>query len=267
MTNKTKQLWIQEKKKILFIFIIFFICFNSFAQTDTIYFDSEWKNCPKELAAYYRIPPEKIKTKKAVGYKISNVDSVYVIKDYYLKTDKLQFKGFSKDKEAQVLVGKSRWFDEKGVQLETPNYDYKVKNNSKLLNWQPIFYINYFITVKSQFAAGLEFCLDCKDSTYNGILLLGFGYGLSSYDNNYFGLPDIHLSLNFPDGLSFIKIGGSNRNLYAMAGLSLLNAIDLGFGYSYPLIQDKIPELKGFTFGLTLRLTNHPDVYPQIKIM
>jgi hypothetical protein len=262
MKHTIKPLRIKKKRPPLFAFICLFICYNSFAQKDTIYFDSCWKNCSKEFAIYYRIQPEKIKTKKAIGYQIKNIDSVYSIKDYYLKTHKLQFQGYSKDKEAQELVGNSKWFDENETLLNAQNYNYKEKPTSKLLDWQPIFYINYSITIKSQFTGGLEFCLDCEDKSK---LFFGLGYGISSYDGKYFGLPDVHLSLN-TESLLFIKVGGSNRNLYSVAGFSLLNLIDLGFGYSYPLIQDKTPELKGFTFGLTFRITNNKDAYVPLRI-
>jgi hypothetical protein len=262
MRNKSKLLRISEKKSLLFIFICLFISYYSFAQNDTIYFDANWKNCSKELAIYYRIQPEKIETKKAIGYKIKNIDSVYSIKDYYLKNHKLQFQGYSKDKEAQELVGDSKWFDENETLLNTQNYNYKETHSLKLLEWQPIFYINYSITVKNQFAGGLEFCLDCENKNK---LFLGLGYGISSYDDKYFGLPDVHLSLN-TGSLLFIKAGGSNRNLYSLAGVSLLNVIDLGFGYSYPLTQDKTPELKGFTFGLTFRITNNKNAYIPLRI-
>jgi hypothetical protein len=262
MIYKIKQFWIQEKRLLLFAFIYFLISCNSFAQTDTIYFDPNWKNCSKELAAYYRIQPEKIETKKAVGYKIKNIDSLYSIKDYYLKNHKLQFQGYSKDREAQELVGISKWFDENEMLLNSQNYNYKEKRTYKLFEWQPIFYVNYSITVKSQFTGGLEFCLDCEDDNK---LFLGLGYGISSYDRRYFGIPDAYLSLNTANW-GFLKIGGSNRNLYSLAGISLFNFIDLGLGYSYPLTQDKIPELKGFTFGLTFRITNNKNAYGRLKI-
>jgi hypothetical protein len=262
MIYKIKQFRIQEKKSLLFTFTYFLISYNSFAQTDTIYFDAHWINCLKTSAVYYRIQPKKIAAKKAVGYKIKDIDSLYSIKDYYLKNHKLQFQGYSKDREAQELVGNSKWFDENEMLLNSQNYNYKEKHTFKLFEWQPVFYINYSITVKSQFTGGLEFCLDCEDRNK---LFLGLGYGISNYDNNYFGLPDMYLSYNTANW-GFIKIGGSNRNVYSMAGLTFLNLMDLGFGYSYPLIQNQTPELKGFTFGLTFRISNNKKVYTQLKI-
>ena len=264
MRNKIKQFWILEKRSFLFLFTFFFFCFNSSAQTDTISFGSNWKNCSKELAVYYRIQPKKVKTKEAIGYRINGIDSLYSIEDYYLKNNKLQFQGYTKDQQTQEFVGNSKWFDENGVLVNAQNNNYKsiYKKTSKLLGWQPIFYINYSITVKSQFTGGLEFCLDCEDRNK---LFFGLGYGISSYDHSYFGLPDAYLSYNTAK-FGFVKVGGSNRNIYTMAGLTFLNVMDLGFGYSYPVINDKSHEIKGFTFGTTIRISNNKKAYENLKI-
>jgi hypothetical protein len=253
-----------KKKSILFAFSFLFLGFNLFAQKDTTYFDVNWKECVKEQSMYYRIHPKKIKTKEAVGYKIEGVDSLYVIEDFYVNTNKLQFKGFALDKNAQSLVGNSNWYSENDSVSDFRDFNYNKKqaHQYKILDWQPIFYVNYSITIKSQFTGGMEFCLSCEDKSK---LFLGLGYGISSYDNHYFGIPDAYLSLNTANW-GFLKIGGSNRNLYSLAGLSLFNFIDLGFGYSYPLSQDKIPEIKGFTFGLTFRITNNKNAYGKLKI-
>ncbi len=253
------------KKNIFFLVVIFFsICYTSNAQTDTIYFDTNWKVCSKTLATYYRLPPEKIATKKAVGYKIKSIDSLYAINDYYSKTQKLQFQGFSADEEAKIIIGVSKWYDQNQTVLfsKNNNYNSKSKPFSTTKAWQPIFYINYAITVKSQFTGGLEFCLDCESKSK---LFLGLGYGISSYGKRYFGLPDVYLSYN-TEYLLFVKMGGSNRNVYSLLGVSLLNFVDLGFGYSYPILKDTAPELKSFIFGLTFRLTNNQDAYTPLKI-
>lgn len=262
MIKTNLQFCIIKKKSILFTFSFLFLSFNLFAQKDTTYFDVNWKACSKEIAAFYRLKPKKLKTKEAIGYKIEGTDSLYTIKDYYTKNNKLQFEGYSFDNSGESLVGKSKWYDKNGQFLDTQNYNHKERHTSKILDWQPIFYINYSITIKSQFTGGLEFCLSCEDKSK---LFLGLGYGISNYDNNYFGIPDTYLSLNTVNW-GFVKIGGSNRNLYSVAGLSLLNFIDLGFGYSYPLTQDKTPELKGFTFGLTFRITNNKKAYVPLRI-
>lgn len=257
-------LWLQIKKKNTLTTIILLICNYLQAQTDTIYFDTNWKKNTQELATYYRIPPVKIKTKEAVGFKIKNIDSVYSIKDYYLKSHKLQYAGHSKDIAGLESVGYSQWFDENGNIINSYNNSYLYKSTSKLslLDWKPIFYINYSITVKSQFTGGLEFCLSCQQDNK---LFLGLGYGISRYNNEYFVLPDTYISFN-TNGLLFAKIGGSNRNIYSLVGVSVLNLTDIGFGYSFPITNDKTPELKGFTFGITFRITNNSKAYIPLRI-
>jgi hypothetical protein len=264
--HPTKQLNAIIKKIIKYCSLIVFILLASktSAQNDTIFFGQNWKKSNKETALYYRIKPIKIKTKTAVGYKITDTDSLYVINDYYLKSNKIQFQGYSKDLEAEYLVGNAKWYNENDDTSETRNFNYQVNNNTprfRIPEW-PILYLGYSIATKSQFTGGLEFCLDCKEENK---LFLGLGYGITSYDGKYYGLPDMHLSYNIQKSL-FIKAGASDKNAYALAGLTFLNMIDLGFGYSAPFDREKIPVVKGFTFGVTFRFTNNKNVYGRLRM-
>src|ERR1700756_2652582 len=112
--QESKSFYFLPKRQVTYYFLGILFLFSSkiIAQNDTIYFDENWKNTSKETAIYYRIKPVRIKTKKAIDYKIENIDSVFVIKDYYLKNNILQFEGYSKDKDGQYLVGKAKWYDE-----------------------------------------------------------------------------------------------------------------------------------------------------------
>ena len=235
----------------VYLFIIFFLLSSKiFAQKDTIYFDKDWQIVSKENALYYRIKPSKIKTKKAVGYNIKNIDSLFVINDYYIKTNTLQFKGYSEDYNANYLAGKAEWFNENGNKIDTKDFNYKNINHPKFkLPELPIFYLDFKVANKSLLTGGLEFCLDCKNKDK---LLLGAGFGITnSYNGNYYGVPDIHLSYN--KNLLFLKTGSSHKNAYVLGGFSLLNLIDLGIGYSFPYSNEKTPLYKGFTTGITLR--------------
>jgi hypothetical protein len=128
-----------------------------------------------------------------------------------------------------------------------------------------IFDVNYSIADKSLLTGGIELCLNSEN--YNK-LFFGIGYGITnSYDGNYYGLPDIHLSYN-TQYLLFLKGGVSTKHAYLVSGLTLFNMIDLGFGYSHPFSENKIPEIKGFTLNTTFRFTNKPKkIYTQMKIM
>jgi hypothetical protein len=264
--HSTKHLYIFLKKPTLYHLLIIFIFLTSkaSAQNDTIFFDSNWKKSTKDAALYYRIKPLKIKTKDALGYKIKGIDSLYMINDFYLKSNKIQFQGYSKDYEGDFLVGNAKWYNEKGNNSDTREFNYNPNNNTsgfKIPEW-PIIYLGYSIATKSQFTGGLEFCLDCKEENK---LFLGAGYGITSYDGKYYGLPDIYLSYNIQKSV-FIKAGSSDKNAYALAGLTFLNIIDLGFGYSAPFNKDKPPVIKGFTFGLTFRFTNNKNVYGRLRM-
>ncbi|MFH6992301.1 hypothetical protein [Flavobacterium sp. FlaQc-48] len=254
-----------SKKEVTYCLLGILLLFSSkiTAQNDTIYFDQNWKNTIKNSAVYYRINPVKIKTKNAIGYKIESVDSLYVINDYYVKNDKLQFAGYSKDKDGQYLVGKAKWYDENNKLLDSRDFNYKTNNVNKFkFPERPIIYIDYKIATKSQFIGGMEFCLDCEDKNK---LFLGLGFGLTSYNHTYYGLPDLHLSYNRE--VLFVKSGLSDKHAYALAGVTFLNVIDLGFGYSQPFNNDKIPVIKGFTFGTTFRFSNNRKAYTQIRFM
>lgn len=236
------------------------------AQNDTIFFDKNWKISTKDSALYYRIKPQKINTKSAIGYRIKNSDSLFIIKDYYLNSNKIQFQGYSKDFTGEYLVGKAKWYDENNGAIDTREFNFKENYNTPkfgIPNW-PILYLNYSIADKSLFTAGLEFCLDCKDKNK---LFLGAGYGITnSYNGKYYGLPNIHLSYN-TEYLVFLKAGSSSKSAYTMTGLTLFNMIDLGIGYSFPYNKEKIPTYKGFTTSITFRFTNNKNVYGKFKIM
>lgn len=258
-----------EKKKYIFysiITILFLLASKITAQNDTIFFDNNWRISSKETALYYRIKPLKIKTKDAVGYKIKNIDSLFLITDYYLNNNKIQFQGYSRDYEAKYLEGKAKWYNENEDTIDTREFNYKENNNApkfRIPDW-PILYLNYSIADKSLLTSGLEFCLDC---TSKNKLFIGAGYGITNSSNGkYYGLPDIHLTYN-TEYFLFLKAGSSNRNTYAMGGITLLNIIDLGFGYSFPYNKEKIPSYQGFTTSITFRITKNKNAYNKLKIM
>lgn len=236
------------------------------AQNDTIFFDKNWKTSNREIAFYYRIKPLKVKTKDAIGYKIKNIDSLFVIKDYYLINNQLQFQGYSSDYKAEQLFGRAEWFNKDGKMIDSNNFDYKKNTNNskfKIPEW-PIIYLNYSIADKSLFTGGLEFCLDCKNKNK---LFLGAGYGITnSYNGKYYGLPDIHLSYN-TDYLLFVKAGSSSKNAYAVGGLTVFNMIDLGLGYSFAYNKEKIPTYEGFTASISFRISKNKNVYTKLNII
>ncbi|EJG00847.1 hypothetical protein [Flavobacterium sp. F52] len=258
MTATTCLFSLAKTKNIHYLVILFLFSSKLSAQNDTIYFNSEWKTTVKDSAIYYRLKPVKIKTRKAIGRKIPYIDSLYVIKDYYVKNNALQFEGYTKDVEGNDNVGKAKWFKEDGTVLYSRDFNKPAPGTFRVPS-PPITYINYSITDKSLLTAGYEFCLDCKT---NNKLFLGIGYGVTnSYNGQYYGLPDLHLSQNI--SILFAKIGTTHKNGYIMGGLSLMNFIDLGFGYSLPYNSDKAPAFEGFTMSINLRFTRNRKAYSQ----
>ncbi|WP_141248438.1 hypothetical protein [Flavobacterium sp. ACN6] len=254
------------------------------SQNDTIYFDKYWNRERKELAVYYRISQKEIKTEDALGYSIkkdnfSNPFYVFPVKDYYVKNNQLQFQGYlagTKNLNEYSAIGNAKWYSEDGKLIKSKNIsprDYRKellkpvkfpsdKNsfNSEDIDMSPAFYISYSIAAKSQFTGGLEFCLACQNDNK---LLVGLGYGITRYDSKTYGLPDFHLYLSRE--WLFAKIGGSHKNAYALAGITLINLMDLGIGYSVPFNQENIPEIKGFIFGATIRFSNNENLRLNFK--
>ena len=248
----------KTKKINRLLTILFLLSLKLSAQNDTIFFNSAWKTTVKDSAVYYRLKPVKIKTKKAIGRKIQYVDSLYVIKDYYVKNNTLQFEGYTKDTEGNNNVGKAKWYKEDGTVLYSRDFSKPAPGTFRVPS-PPITYINYSIVDKSLLTAGYEFCLDCQTPKK---LFLGLGYGVTnSYNGQYYGLPDLHLSYNV--SILFAKIGTTHKNSYLLGGLTLMNFIDLGFGYSLPYTPDKAPAFEGFTMSLNLRFTRNRKVYSQ----
>ena len=124
-----------------------------------------------------------------------------------------------------------------------------------------VFYVEYVNSDRNQLKAGLE----VFTRTRNYRLFYGVGYGLVNSNKQIKGLLDYHVSYNSNNGF-LVKISGSDRNVAPIIGVSLLNALDLGVGYSFPIKKDEIPEIQGFTVGLTVRFSKNNDVYEDFNI-
>lgn len=278
-----------NQKKMVLYFLIFVFLFSSktTAQNDTIFFDKYWNKEPKkELAVYYRISDKEIKTEDALNYTRKKNDyvipsNIFPVKDYYIKNNQLQFQGYLTGKYSlneYSSIGEAKWYSEDGHLIQSKNtspreYRKKLMKSVKFpsernsfykesIDLSPAFYISYSIAVKSQFTGGLEFCLDCQNDNK---LLIGLGYGITRYNEKTYGFPDLHLSYNLTENWVFAKIGSSHKNAYALAGLTLINIMDLGIGYSVPFNQENIPVIKGFTFGTTIRFTDNKNLRLNFK--
>lgn len=262
---KTYQ-YLQKNTIFYLLLILFLFTVKVTAQNDTIFFDRNWKISTEEAALYYRLKPQKIKTKDAIGYKIENCDSLFIIQDYYLKNNTLEFKGYSKDQNGNDRAGKAKWYDESGK--VTDFYNYKKKFDFEFFPEWPIIYAETKIASKFQFTMGLEVCLMGSKKEDDNKLFFGLGYGITNYDKHVFGVPDIHLSYNVNSMYwpVFCKIGASNRHAYALTGLTFFNALDLGIGYSFPFEKQKTPEIKGPTLGIVFRFSKNDNIFTSMKL-
>ena len=88
--------------------ILSLITFVSYAQKDTLWFDSNWKETTKNKASYYRCNCVEMKN----GYWLT---------DYYLSGAK-QMEGLSLEKNAEVYHGTVKWYYENGNLFQDVNY-------------------------------------------------------------------------------------------------------------------------------------------------
>lgn len=127
--------------------------------------------------------------------------------------------------------------------------------------YQPVYYVEYFNSDRNQLKGGVE--LFSKFENYR--FFYGVGYGLVNSNEQIKGLLDYHASYNSNNGF-LVKVSGSDRNITSTVGLTLLNALDFGVGYSFPIKKDELPIIQGFTVGLTVRFSKNNDVYEKFYI-
>jgi hypothetical protein len=128
--------------------------------------------------------------------------------------------------------------------------------------WQPIYYVDYSYAHRNQMKIGLEWLINSSEN--DDKLFLGTGLGVVYHHEKLQVLPDLHMNYNTESGY-FLKAGSSLSHAYMLGGISFLNFLDLGIGYSLPYQDGKMP-IKGFTIGLTLRLTGNDNAYGKLKI-
>jgi len=112
-------------KNYLYYSIVLLCLFtlSSYAQKDTIWFDSNWKKTTKDNAAFYRTES----SKKGNGY---------WFEDYYVSGVK-QMEGISMYKDKEVFDGTVKWYYENGKPLQVVNF-----KNGKLNGKRQIFFEN-----------------------------------------------------------------------------------------------------------------------------
>lgn len=108
--------------KRLFITIALLLTYVtvSFAQQDTLWFDSGWKKTTKDNAHFYRLPVKKEKRRR------------YRINDFYIDGTK-QMTGLSRYKDSVHLEGKAVWYDKNGKITQEKTYKDNVLHGVSIL--------------------------------------------------------------------------------------------------------------------------------------
>ena len=124
------------KKLLLLSFSIFYLfSIPCFAQNDTIWFNSNWKETSKKEASFYRLKPKK----KGDGY--------YVV-DYFMNGSK-QMVGLSKYPGKDIYLGLITWYYENGNIFQIANYDNGILNGHR-----KIYYENNKLETDSNYLKG-----------------------------------------------------------------------------------------------------------------
>lgn len=110
---------------------ILFACFtlSAYAQTDRLYFDSNWKECPQTEAAYYR----------TVDKSAFSQSGLYLVKDFYADGT-LEMEGAFSDDSLKIHQGDFSYYDQQGRIIKTCSYvDDKLNGMYTLYNSGNVF--------------------------------------------------------------------------------------------------------------------------------
>ena len=133
------------KKLLPLSFSIFYLfSFPCFAQNDTIWFNSNWKETSKKDAPFFRLKP----TKKG--------DAYYVV-DYFMNGSK-QMEGLSKYPGKDMFIGPITWYYENGKIFQIAYYENGIQNGNR-----KVYYENGKLKTDSNYLKGR---LDGKWKTF-----------------------------------------------------------------------------------------------------
>lgn len=142
--------------------------------------------------------------------------------------------------------------------LTVKNYS---QNNYQTTHWKNFtpktIFLTYDYMHRNTLKTGIEFFIPNKSSNH---IFVGLGYGVAIDNGKLYSFPTAHLSLNLKKGYVF-KLTTTSSNVTPSAGISLFNVIDFNLGYSIPYQKEQLPELKGISAGITVRISKNNDVY------
>ncbi len=148
-------------KKIMLTSITLFLIFSitsSFAQKDTIWYDTNWKVTAKSKASYFRCH-------------CIQVDNGYWFTDYYVSGAK-QMEGLSLEEDKEVYQGVVKWYHENGNSFQIVNYNKGVLNGNR-----QVFYENGKLKTEENYKQGK------KDGKWKELFENGNAKEIGSYEN------------------------------------------------------------------------------------
>jgi hypothetical protein len=258
----------KQRKLYLILFIIFVFSNSKIIAQDVIYFDEKWRKTTKDSAYFYRPKPLKFNAKEVLGYKLKYIDSIFQIKDYYIKNDSLQFQGYAIDEDARHLIGEATRYAPSGKLIVAENYDYNPKNSPSKFIHNCYKYSTYMALNLGyhSLAKGINSGYFGFDIRASNTTLPAFNMGLGTYltkiDNEFLILPAIQVNYAASE-VWLMELSSSNRFFKPTVGFNMLNAVQLKMGYNF-WYSDK--QYNGFTFGVNFCLGGR-NFYDYLKLL
>lgn len=100
----------------MYFFLLNNICNG---QTDTIFFNADWKSCLRKDAQYYRI--------------VTSSDSLFLVRDVYISNHQTQMHAYFSSLNPEVYHGNSTYYNEDGSKSSEGNYDHGKRRGQWIL--------------------------------------------------------------------------------------------------------------------------------------
>jgi len=148
-------------KKIMLTSITLFFIFSitsSYAQKDTIWYDTNWNITTKSKASYFRCH-------------CIEVDNGYWFTDYYVSGAK-QMEGLSLEEDKEVYQGLVKWYHENGNVFQTVTYNKGILNGKR-----QVYYENGKLKTEENYKEGK------KEGKWKGLYENGNAKEIGYYEN------------------------------------------------------------------------------------
>ncbi|UVD78940.1 hypothetical protein NWE55_12520 [Myroides albus] len=129
--------------------------------------------------------------------------------------------------------------------------------------YKPIVNMGYQFNSHSQVYAGLEYSFISGTRLRERWNFVGAGVMATPYRDKWYWLP--YADFTRSNGLAFISTRLSTHHIQPQIGVTMLNLLDIGVGYSFAFKQSvSNPVIKGFTLSFKLRITKDKSNYLEV---